>query len=109
MITDERRLMRLERLRRELKNEEAALENAGGTKKLSIERRIAELKGMVARTEIPKVEIPKYPIMLPEETATRVDADEAEKAEIVEEKSRGATSKRTKKKGAKLFEIKDQS
>ena len=107
MTTEERRLMRLERLKRELKNEEAALENADGKKKLSIESRIIELKGMVARTEIPKVEMQEYPIMLPEETATRIEADEAEKAEIVEEKSRGATSKRTKKKGAKLFEVKD--
>ena len=101
------RLMRLERLKRELKNEEAALENADGKKKLSIESRIIELKGMVARTEIPKVETQEYNTMLPEVTATRIEADEAEKAEIVEEKSRGATSKRTKKKGAKLFEVKD--
>ena len=121
MITEERRLMRLKRLKRELKNEEAALENAGGTKKLSIESRIVELQGMVARTEIPKVEIPKYPIMLPEETVT-VDEEknahkhqmggddpEAEHDQQLSGPYPKVRVKRSKKGGKKLFEIKDQS
>lgn len=107
MTTEERRLMRLERLKRELKNEEAALENADGKKKLSIESRIVELKGMVTRTELPKVEILKYPIMLPEETVTKIDADEAEKAKIIEVEDSKVRGKRSKKGGKKLFEIKD--